>query len=82
MDDILQELMTLAGVPLEEAETPTPQFPNLNLNREKIIPDDDPVKIEEFSELVWKFDSRLEWATNGVLPWNTVTETGQQTSGF
>ena len=60
MDDILQELMILAGVPLEEAETPTPQFPNLNLNREKIIPDDDPVKMRNFRN----------WFGNSTAGWN------------
>ena len=60
MDDILQELMTLAGVPLEEAETPTSQLPNLNLNREKIIPDDDPVKLRNFRN----------WFGNSTTGWN------------
>lgn len=43
-----------------EAETPTPQFPNLNLNREKIIPDDDPVKLRNFRN----------WFGNSTTGWN------------
>lgn len=43
-----------------EAETPTPQFPNLNLNREKIIPDDDPVKLRNFRN----------WFGNSTAGWN------------
>lgn len=43
-----------------EAETPTPQFPNLNLNREKIIPDNDPVKLKNFRN----------WFGNSTAGWN------------
>lgn len=60
MSDILQELMTLAGIPLMEAETPAPQLPNLNLNRQKIIPDDDPAKLRNFRN----------WFGNSTTGWN------------
>ena len=37
MVNILQELMPLTGVPLEEAEIPTPQMSNLNLDGEYAV---------------------------------------------
>lgn len=35
--ELFEELMTLAGVPLEEAEIPTPQMSNLNLDGEYAV---------------------------------------------
>lgn len=60
MVNILQELMSLAGVPLEEAETPNPQLPNLNLDGKKIVADDDPEKLKNF----WN------WFGNSTTAWN------------
>ena len=60
MANILQELMPLAGVPLEEAETPNPQLPNLNLDGKKIVSDDDPEKLKNF----WN------WFGNSTTAWN------------
>ena len=37
MMELFEELMSLAGIPLEEAETPNPQLPNLNLDGKKIV---------------------------------------------
>lgn len=58
--ELFEELMTLAGVPLEEAETPNPQLPNLNLDGKKIVSDDDPVKLKNF----WN------WFGNSTTAWN------------
>lgn len=60
MMELFEELMTLAGVPLEEAETPTPQLPNLNLDGKKIVADDDPEKLKNF----WN------WFGNSTTAWN------------
>ena len=60
MMEPFEELMTLAGVPLEEAETPNPQLPNLNLDGKKIVSDDDPEKLKNF----WN------WFGNSTTAWN------------
>ena len=58
--ELFEELMSLAGVPLEEAETPNPQLPNLNLDGKKIVADDDPEKLKNF----WN------WFGNSTTAWN------------
>ena len=60
MMEPFEELMSLTGVPLEEAETTNPQLPNLNLDGKKIVSDDDPEKLKNF----WN------WFGNSTTAWN------------
>lgn len=73
--DLVEELMQIAGVPVEEAEQP--MLPNKNLKGQKIAPDDDPKKLQNF----WNWFGNSTTAWNG-RPMVFYHGTQQNASGF